>query len=535
MNYAKLKKSLNFLNLTELSQIHSYEVLDGLNAIGISITKSSLIDMLLTTRGLSFLSEKNNRKILFSKPDIIGYLEITPKVSNELINSSWSNNYIKIANLFEIDSSKLLSDDFKREENFISTAQYPLMPYQNWMRKRIFDFFLLKENNRALLHMPTGAGKTSTAMQIIFDQIRIRNPENVTIVWMAHSDELCEQAINSFNDIWPNQLVSPAKIWRAWGGLSDLTDYDANGCNFVVTSFQTLHSWMSSNHNDRFSTINRLKINANLLIIDEAHLSTAPTYRDVINYVSGMNTNILGLTATPGRHRINDDIQNTEELVDFFDGNLIPMSNDEGNETDDPIGFLQSKGILSTVIHDTLPGTNVTLSVKEVEACSKQLELPEAVLKKLGNDHQRTINIARRTLELAKNEGKQTIVFCSSKTNALILAEYLKLNGCTAAAITGDLAISERQNKIEAFKKGEIKIITNYNVLTTGFDAPKIGAVVIARPTLSIVLYSQMIGRGLRGKLFGGTELTTIVNVQDNILNLPDFKSAFTYFNKFFT
>ena len=165
----------------------------------------------------------------------------------------------------------------------------------------------------------------------------------------------------------------------------------------------------------------------------------------------------------------------------------------------------------------------------------KVLELPEAVLKKLGNDHQRTINIARRTLELARNEGKQTIVFCSSKTNALILAEYLKLNGCTAAAITGDLAISERQNKIEAFKKGEIKIITNYNVLTTGFDAPKIGAVVIARPTLSIVLYSQMIGRGLRGKLFGGTELTTIVNVQDNILNLPDFKSAFTYFNKFFT
>ena len=66
------------------------------------------------------------------------------------------------------------------------------------------------------------------------------------------------------------------------------------------------------------------------------------------------------------------------------------------------------------------------------------------------------------------------------------------------------------------------------------FDAPNIEAVVIARPTLSVVLYSQMIGRGIRGPLFGGTHSTTIVNVEDNIANLPDFRSAFTYFNKFF-
>jgi len=534
MNLGKLRELLNFLSLTEISEILGQDLLNGLSNIGITITKSSLIDMLLSTRGVSFLLEKNNRKILFSKPDIIGYLGITPQISNSFINSAWSRSYIKIAEVLSLESSDLLLDNVKREKNFTSSAEYPLMPYQNWMRKRVFDFFIEKENKRALLHMPTGAGKTSTAMQIIFDQIRIRSPENTTIIWMAHSDELCEQAINSFNEVWPEQKVSPAKIWRAWGGLSDLSDYDASGCNFVVTSFQTLYSWMISNENKRFTNINRLKRNSNFLVIDEAHLSTAPTYKNVINYVSGVTTKVLGLTATPGRHSLNDDERNTLELVDFFDDNLIGMTNDDGNEIDDPIDFLQSRGILSTVIPKIIPGTDILLSNEEILACSKQLELPETVLEKLSNDNKRTINIARITLELALQDGKQTIVFCSSKSNSLVLAEYLKLNGCSAAAITGDLAMSERHAKIEEFKQGKLKVITNYNVLTTGFDAPKINAVVIARPTLSVVLYSQMIGRGLRGKLFNGTEYTTIVNVEDNITNLPDFKSAFTYFNKFF-
>ena len=71
-------------------------------------------------------------------------------------------------------------------------------------------------------------------------------------------------------------------------------------------------------------------------------------------------------------------------------------------------------------------------------------------------------------------------------------------------------------------------------MLTTGFDAPKTEAVIIARPTLSIVLYSQMVGRGLRGKAVGGTERCTVVNVVDNIVNLPDIQQAFLHFNEYF-
>lgn len=533
MHLEKVTNVLNFLNLSELSEILEDEVLEGLSELGIPITKSSLIEMLLTSRGLSFLLEKKYRKILFSKPDIIVFLQLSPEIAKSIVRSPWSRNYKLVANLLECDFTSLAPVGYKREGNFQSKGSITLMPYQNWMRRKVSDFFFNKTGERTLVHMPTGAGKTSTAMQIVFDQIRMKSPLNITVIWMAHSDELCEQAVESFDNLWPNQQISSAQVWRAWGGISDLSDYDGSGCNFVVTSFQTLFSWMKSGQNKRFELINRLKRHTDFLIIDEAHLSTAPTYRNVIDYISRIETNILGLTATPGRHHIGGDIEETEELVSFFDSNLLSMTRDDGTKAKDPIGFLQSKGVLSKVLHDTLPGTDVTLSQNELTACSEFLELPEVFLKRLGLDHQRTLNIARKVLELVEQE-KQVLVFCPSKANSLFLSEYLKINNCLAASITGDLGMVERKNNLEKFKKNEINVITNFNVLTTGFDAPNINAVVIARPTLSVVLYSQMIGRGLRGSMFGGTEFTTIVNVDDNIQNLPDFRSAFTYFNDFF-
>ena len=534
MQNGRFPELLECLNLGELSSIVGEEILKGLSDIGLPITKSRLIEMLLRSRGMGILSEKACRKILFSKSSALLLLNLSNQSAQKIINSSWAHNFELVAGLLKVDAVLLAPLDRKREGQFEVKGTRNLMPYQNWMRKKVFDFFAEEKVARTLVHMPTGAGKTSTAMQIVFDQIRMKSPQNTTIVWMAHSDELCEQAAQSFNELWPNQQISSAKVWRAWGGLSDLSDYDAQGCNFVVTSFQTLFSWMRSNNNEKFIKINQLKTNADFLIIDEAHLSTAPTYRSVIDYISGVNTSILGLTATPGRHRIDSDTTNTEDLVNFFDGNLLSMVKDDGTETDDPIGFLQSKGVLSDVVQDSLPGSDVVLTSAETTACSEQLEIPELVLKKLGNDHKRTLNVARKVLELAQIQEKQTIVFCPSKANSLILAEYLKISGCNAASVTGDLPMQQRQNIIEKFKTGELRVITNYNVLTTGFDAPNISAVVIARPTLSVVLYSQMIGRGIRGQLFGGTKSTTIVNVKDNIENLPDFRSAFTYFNTFF-
>ncbi|NJL55457.1 hypothetical protein HC928_09910 [bacterium] len=93
----------------------------------------------------------------------------------------------------------------------------------------------------------------------------------------------------------------------------------------------------------------------------------------------------------------------------------------------------------------------------------------------------------------------------------------LRRKGRSAAVVTGETRRATRRHIIEEFRAGRLRVLCNYGVLTTGFDAPKIRAVIIARPTTSVVLYEQMIGRGMRGPLNGGTEECLVIDLQDNI------------------
>ena len=210
------------------------------------------------------------------------------------------------------------------------------------------------------------------------------------------------------------------------------------------------------------------------------------------------------------------------------------MTDDQGKTLENPIKFLQDQKILSSIEGEVIEGGNYELNDKDAEEIGKNLELSPRVLRRISNDQARFLNIANKVYDYASKKSKQTIVFCPSKNNSLHLSAFLNHAKCTAAAITSDLDMMEREEKIEAFRRGKIKVLTNFNVLTTGFDAPNIEVVVIARPTLSVVLYSQMIGRGLRGSKVGGTDNVILVDVRDNISNLPDAQSAFTFFNEFY-
>ena len=92
----------------------------------------------------------------------------------------------------------------------------------------------------------------------------------------------------------------------------------------------------------------------------------------------------------------------------------------------------------------------------------------------------------------------------------------------------------EEKKKIDEFRSKHINVITNYELLSTGFDAPKVDVVMITRPTFSSVLYSQMIGRGLRGTAMGGTESCQVIEVIDNIDGYPDTSVLFEEFEEIF-
>lgn len=131
-------------------------------------------------------------------------------------------------------------------------------------------------------------------------------------------------------------------------------------------------------------------------------------------------------------------------------------------------------------------------------------------------------------------EGKPTIVFTCSVDHAKMLAAMLTLEEIPNSLVLGDMDPVDRKNAIDIFKDKDsnVNIIINYEVLTTGFDSTNIECVFITRPTMSVVLYSQMLGRGLRGPMMGGNEECILVDVDDN-LKMFDNETAFGYFNDY--
>ena len=105
---------------------------------------------------------------------------------------------------------------------------------------------------------------------------------------------------------------------------------------------------------------------------------------------------------------------------------------------------------------------------------------------------------------------------------------YRKLK---AKLVLGETPMQERQHIYKDFKEGELNIIVNFGVLTTGFDEPKLDVCLIARPCSSPVLYSQMVGRALRGEKNGGNKKNKIIDVSDNFIGMPELDQLFVRWN----
>ena len=126
------------------------------------------------------------------------------------------------------------------------------------------------------------------------------------------------------------------------------------------------------------------------------------------------------------------------------------------------------------------------------------------------------------------------LLFAASVDHAFLLAALLCVRGVSAKAVSGETDIGARRHYISEFRVGRLRVLTNYGVLTTGFDAPAVRALYITRPVFSRVSYQQMIGRGLRGPLNGGKERCLIVNVADNVANYGE-QLAFRHFDHLWT
>ena len=368
--------------------------------------------------------------------------------------------------------------------------------------------------NKVVLHMPTGAGKTRTAMHIVGEHLNLREP--TVVCWLAQNAELLDQAADEFERAWSYLGNRPLDVIRFWGSRKPDITQIRDGV--IISGLAKMNAF-----DDRDSmAMLRLADRVSLTIIDEAHQAIAPTYASVLTTLSTKrpDSQLLGLTATPGRTW--SDIDEDARLSDFFDNQKVML---EVEGYDDPVSFLIEEGYLARPEFRTLnSGAGLELSKQDIENLSESVDVPNALLDKLGSDTQRNLKIATGVEDLITRHNR-IIVFAASVASARLLAAVLTVRGHEAYVVTGESATAERERIIRRYKGNSTSpiIVCNYGVLTTGFDAPTTSAAMIARPTLSLVLYSQMVGRATRGPKAGGNLEAEIVTVADP--HLPGFGS----------
>ncbi|MDP3025915.1 MAG: DEAD/DEAH box helicase [candidate division Zixibacteria bacterium] len=383
---------------------------------------------------------------------------------------------------------------------------------------------LTKPRSRFVIQMPTGSGKTRTSMEIVTQQIKnIGN--NGIILWLAHSQELCEQSLECFKDVWVHVADRPIYLYRCWGRNSTLP-YESNHTSFIVASFQGLYSLLRRNR----VPFNEIKERVKLIVVDEAHKVIAPTYKEVTKALMGSDTQVIGLTATPGRS--SSELEENEELASFFFKRIISITPPEAKSV---IEWLREKQILAKIsLEPLLTNRTYELTAKERKNLETLYDLPSGFLINLGKDDLRNLEIIKR-IDIELKSSSRILFFACSVDHSKFICSVLLYLGYYAAHIDGDTPVHMRKKIIDDFRSGNIRVLCNYGVLSTGFDAPQTDVVFISRPTASLVLYSQMIGRGIRGPAIGGTDKCKIIDVRDNIIGFPDQDLLYEYFEDYWS
>jgi superfamily II DNA or RNA helicase len=328
------------------------------------------------------------------------------------------------------------------------------------------------------------------------------------VLWVAQQDELCEQAVQTFRRLWQVRGTDePLTISRLWQGNRP---GPAEGPHVVVATIQTLLGRFEC---AEYAWLQRPAV----VVVDEAHHGTAKSYTALLDWLDARRDRrmpVIGLSATPHR---GVDIDATVRLARRFDQRLLPPAERQPSLYDE----LLKKEVLARPEHSLLElPKEQQLSPQELEQVNTFHELPPSVSERLAGDPERNRAILARVLA-AESTGR-TLLFAASVAHATYLASALAAHGCAAAAIHGGTPPSARRYFLREFHEGRLRVLANYGVLTTGFDEPLVDTVLVARPTLSPVLYTQMIGRGLRGRANGGTERCSIVTVVDNWVRYKD-------------
>lgn len=514
-----LFKILKIRNTSLVSQKNLASLVLNLNS-GIKLLKNKISRDLI----IYALKEREARLIgrLFNLSD--------ENIWDQLIQVDFKKNKnLKILlDIFDIQSQDHSETIFKKDvENpeKISPA-YSLFPYQIDVMEKANNYFST-EIKKVIMHMPTGAGKTRTAINLVCDYLK---KNNKLVIWLAHTEELCQQAEEEFAKGWSiigNREIHSYKLYRKYRH-----DVEKIEKGFLVMSLDYAYSLTKKDQKKFFKLARECKF----VVMDEAHMSIAPSYKQVLDILVNNKTCLLGLTATPGRANIFDN--ENVKLANFFSKQKATLKV-EGYKS--PIHYLQTKGYLAKVENiklETIVDIKKFFSRSEIkmqiDRLKDGLDLSNDFIKKIASNEKRTNMIIETAIKESKNIKNKIIIFAGSLETAENINTVLNLEGVNSALISGETETNERRYNIDRFKNDTsgLNILVNFGVLTTGFDAPKANIAIIGRPTQSVTLYSQMVGRVMRGIEAGGKKICKVITVKDSIYGFRDISESFFYWEE---
>ncbi len=391
-----------------------------------------------------------------------------------------------------------------------------IMPHQQQAVDAMTEYFELDKNKadrNGLLVMPTGSGKTYTAVRWLLSQ-GVAN--GYRVVWLVHRQELVEQTYQEFRKQAPilkGTGVNKIRVLAVSGVHMKMAM--ANKADVYVCSIASVANQYGYRFIDRMIGMpGRRKL---IIVIDEAHHAVAANYQKVLKKMTALNKNrvLLGLTATP--KRMQESEQKRLQRMFSINQNLLEKRGTNGYVYEVTLKQLLMAGYLAQPIYERI-NTEIIGEVEyhctpeDEEFFMQYGELSEKLKDQIARSSARNRLIVEQYLKKCEEYGK-TIVFAVNQLHAETLCNEFKAMG-----VACDYAVSGRrdaQNVIQSFKNSEFDVLINVQILTEGSDVPDIQTVFLTRQTNSDSLLMQMIGRGLRGEKAGGTKTANIVAFHD--------------------
>ena len=344
-------------------------------------------------------------------------------------------------------------------------TEMKLFDYQKDMAMRIEKAFRLYRS--VMAQMPTGTGKTVVLASVVESFLGEHPLKSVWIV--AHRRELVSQIQETIERVFSNRLAE-----KEDGSSDNLIEKPLDSSLFTLRSslIKAMSIQWLARHYDEIGE------EPGMIVIDEAHHALAKTYNEMWDRFP--KAKFLGLTATPCR-------LNGKGFIDLFDVLVQSWSVPE---------FI-SKGRLATYDFVSIKSNGVTQRlIDSLQKRGADGDYQNKEMDMLLNKRPSIERLYRSFEEYGKD--RKGIVYAINISHAKKIVELYQEHGIKAVAIDSKTPAAERQADIEAFKKGDIQVLVNVDIFSEGFDCPDVEFVQLARPTLSLAKYLQMVGRGLR-------------------------------------